>query len=223
MRGFFLIMGQRKISVNKTARYFIQGEISDEIEQVWFVLHGYAQLANYFLKKFEILADRKTLVIAPEGLHRFYWEGVGGRVVASWMTKEDREDDIHDYVNYLDAVYSEVISELKNKSIKINILGFSQGSATACRWLSFGKSHADNLVIWEGEFPKDLDLKMHKKIFDDLKICMVMADKDPFISEERVQEQIRSIEESEIKFDLVRFSGGHEINPETLKQIAQQL
>jgi hypothetical protein len=91
-------MVKKNIIVTKTARYFISGEPSESIEQVWFVCHGYAQLANYFIRNFEILNDGKNLIIAPEGLNRFYWKGFSDRVVASWMTKEDREDDIKDYL-----------------------------------------------------------------------------------------------------------------------------
>src|SRR3989344_4462325 len=129
-------MQQKNIVIPKTARYFILNELSEKIEQVWFVCHGYAQLANYFINNFDELDKSKNLIIAPEGLHRFYWKGFSERVVASWMTKEDRESDIEDYVNYLNVVYDEVISSIKNKNVKINILGFSQGTATVCRWLA---------------------------------------------------------------------------------------
>jgi predicted esterase len=215
-------MEQRKIKIEKTGRYFVLGDSSAEIEQVWFVCHGYAQLANYFLKNFELLNDGKTLIVAPEGLSRFYWEGVAGKVVASWMTKEDREDDIHDYVNYLDAVYSEVISQIKNRSVKINVLGFSQGVATVCRWLASGGSQADNLFLWAGAFPSDLNLELNKKILDALHITFVMGDNDQYITEEKVQEHIKMLEKSTLKYNVVRFEGGHEINSEALKKVSGQ-
>jgi hypothetical protein len=34
------------------ARYYKLGEINKDTVQVWFVLHGYGQLAQYFLRKF---------------------------------------------------------------------------------------------------------------------------------------------------------------------------
>src|SRR3954467_9897190 len=98
-------MKQRNITVSKTARYFVSGEMTESIEQLWFVCHGYAQLASSFLTWFDALDQQKHLVIAPEGLHRFYWKGFSDKVVASWMTKEDREADIADYVNFLNKVY----------------------------------------------------------------------------------------------------------------------
>ena len=64
-------MQQKNISITKTARYFILGDASEKIEEVWFVCHGYAQLANYFIKNFEVLDNGKNLIVAPEGLSRF--------------------------------------------------------------------------------------------------------------------------------------------------------
>lgn len=215
-------MVKKNITVPKTARYFLSSELSAEIEEVWFVCHGYAQLASYFIKSFEVLADPKVLIVAPEGFHRFYWNGFSGRVVASWMTKEDRGDDIQDYVNYLDSVYKEVLSSL-NKNVKINVLGFSQGTATICRWLTKGSSRADNLLIWAGSIPDDLDLTETKTFFDKLNLLIVVGDQDEFISEDQVNIHTLLLEKNKIDFELIRFKGKHAIDPETLKDISEKL
>jgi predicted esterase len=220
---FNLIMIKKNIVVPKTARYFLSAEITDDIEEVWFVCHGYAQLANYFIKNFEVLNNPKTLVVAPEGLHRFYWNGFSGKVVASWMTKEDRADDIHDYVAYLDIVYAEVLSELKNKKVRINVLGFSQGTATVCRWLAGKGAYADNLVLWAGSFPADMDLHTGKQLFDELGVYFVIGDQDEFIKNEEVKEYQRMMDEQQINYELIRFKGNHVIHPETLKELAAKL
>ncbi|MGZ4117744.1 MAG: alpha/beta hydrolase, partial [Bacteroidia bacterium] len=183
-------MQQKNIVIPKTARYFILGEASEKIEQVWFVCHGYGQLANYFIQNFHALNDGTQLIIAPEGLHRFYWKEFSGRVVASWMTKEDRTSDIIDYVNYLDMVYAEVLAPFKGKKIKVNVLGFSQGAATAGRWMANNRSHADNLIIWAGAFPADLDFEKQKTIFNSMdNFIFVVGDDDQFINEEEIEKQ----------------------------------
>jgi predicted esterase len=48
----------------------------------------------------------------------------------------------------------------------------------------------------------------------------VIGDKDQFIGEEQVEEQINLLQKNLMKFDLMRFKGGHEINAEMLKRIA---
>ena len=92
-------MIQKNITIPKTARYFVLGEASEQIEEIWFVIHGYGQLANYFIKKFEVLNNGKNLIVAPEALHRFYWKGFDGKVGASWMTNVERLEEIADYIN----------------------------------------------------------------------------------------------------------------------------
>ncbi len=216
-------MQQKNIVIPKTARYFILNEPSEQIEQVWFVCHGYAQLANYFINNFDELDKNKNLIVAPEGLHRFYWKGFSERVVASWMTKEDRESDILDYVNYLNVVYQEVIASLKNKNVKINVLGFSQGTATVCRWLASSKVKADNLILWAGAFPNDMNWKQNKTVFDKMKTFIVVGDTDEFINEEEVLKHVDLLKKNEIAFEFIRFKGKHEINKTTLSALQKSL
>lgn len=86
---------KNNITVNRTADYYTLGDLSNA-NTIWFVLHGYGYLAKYFIKKFEPILSSSVAIVAPEALSRFYSNGVGydGRVGASWMTKESREDEI---------------------------------------------------------------------------------------------------------------------------------
>lgn len=74
--------------------------------------------------------------MAPEALNRFYLEGFAGRVGATWMTKEERLQEIDDYVNYLNQLYKTILANTDTSEITVNILGFSQGVATVCRWIA---------------------------------------------------------------------------------------
>lgn len=215
-------MEQKNIIIPKTARYFILNEPSEQIEQVWFVCHGYAQLANYFINNFDELDKNKNLIIAPEGLHRFYWKGFSDRVVASWMTKEDRGNDILDYVNYLNLVYTEVISSLKNKKVKINVLGFSQGTATVCRWLVNNHVKADNLILWAGAFPNDMNFEKNRDVFTKMKTFVVVGDADEFINEEEVLKHSDFLKNNEIAFKLIRFKGKHEVDKKVLNDLQKR-
>ena len=216
-------MNRKKITISKTAQYFTLGEATKDVEQVWIVCHGYGQLANYFIKKFEILNNGKNLIVAPEALHRFYTTGFSGRVGASWMTKEERLDDINDYVNFIDAVYNEVIAQLKNKNVKINVLGFSQSTATVCRWLAQKNKRVDNLILWAGFFPHDIDFKTTSEIFNNINIQIMVGKQDEFITESEINKQINFLKENNIQFELTLFEGKHEIPEKILSKIAQEL
>ncbi len=215
-------MFQKNIIVPKTARYFVLGEVSEKTEEIWIVCHGYAQLANYFIRNFEVLNDGKRVIVAPEGLHRFYWQGFSGRVVASWMTREDRLEDINDYCNFLDIVYNEVVSSL-NKAIKINVLGFSQGSATVLRWLSIKRPAVNNLILWGGTFPADINFEMDRAYFNSFKTYFVMGTNDEYISNAEVEEQEKILTNNKIDFKSIRFEGKHEIPSAVLLGLSKDL
>ena len=118
--------------MTRTARYWSVGGDVGQPGECWVVLHGYQQLARRFLRRFEPVAGDHRRVVAPEGLSRFYSDPRPGRhgrtspVGASWMTREDREHEIRDYVAYLDRLWDHLRQDLpgsvrlSNLSIEIN-------------------------------------------------------------------------------------------------------
>ena len=206
---------KKKLTVTKTARYFQSKEITDKTKFIWFVCHGYGQLAEFFIRKFNL--PEHHVVIAPEGLHRYYLEGSSGRVGASWMTKEEREDDIHDYVLYLDQLYFKI--EQQHPDIKKIILGFSQGVATAARWVGLGKINPHHFVMWAGVFPPDMNFNAHGEKWKDLNCTMVFGDQDEYYTATAFEEMGKNLLNSILKLKLMRYSGGHQIEPGALEKL----
>ena len=65
--------------------------------------HGYAQRAESMVEMLETVPGIEQWTIASiQALHPFY--GKNEQVVASWMTREDRENDIAEYIELLDQV-----------------------------------------------------------------------------------------------------------------------
>lgn len=219
----FVTMIQKNVIVPKTARYFQLGEVSNQTKDIWFVFHGYGQLANYFIKKFEVLNNGKNLIIAPEALHRFYWKDFTGRVGASWMTKEERNDEITDYINYLNIVFDEVLSVFENKQIKINVIGFSQGTATVCRWMANKKPEIKNLILWGGFFPHDLNFEQDKEYFNSSKPHILIGTNDEFYNLETIEKHRRMLVEKGFDSKFTHFEGKHEINEDVLLQLMETL
>ena len=81
-------------------------------------MHGLGQLASVFIGYFKTIATPTRLIVAPEALSRHYIPQSGSsgtkdaRIGATWMTREDRDNEIADYVEYLDAVWRETAAEL---------------------------------------------------------------------------------------------------------------
>lgn len=205
------------ISVLRTATYSTIGNIKTA-QTIWFVLHGYGMLSKYFIKKFEPIADDKTLIVAPDGLSKFYTQGFYGRVGATWMTKEDREDEIKDYINYLNELYNYILSQNSNNNVKVNLLGFSQGGATVSRWAAKGVVKFDNLILWASVFPDDMNFES----LDATNTFVLYGDKDEFATNENVQKQKDLLADSGIDFKLIPFKGTHEIPKEVLVNESQK-
>lgn len=213
-------MDEHHISVPRSARYYTIGGDPRTAPELWFVLHGYGQLAGRFLRHFVPLAGPQRAVVAPEGLSRFYLEGdARDKVGASWMTREDRLTEIDDYVHYLDVVFAEVTRE-RRTSGGITVLGFSQGTATAARWLVGGQSRADRLILWGGEVPPDLDLDQARQQWTHTTVLFVVGSEDRFITPKVLARDEQRLTQAGIAYRVERFAGGHEIQEEVLSRVA---
>lgn len=204
----------------KTARYFTMGELTEQTKNVWIVCHGYGQLAENFIKKFHQIVDEENYIISPEGLHRYYLDAKHEKIGASWMTREDRLDDINDYVNLLDGILELELIDFKGKII---LFGFSQGVATVSRWYMMGKIKPTYFVMWAGVFPPDLPMEKERWVFNDSTNFVVIGEQDEFFPEQRRNQIIQEIENKGIKFDLLTFNGKHVINQETLLELKNRL
>ncbi len=206
------------IQTSRTARFFTLGELNDSTEKVWVVLHGYAQLAKDFIQQFEVLNDGKNFIIAPEGLNRFYAKGFAGKPAANWMTSEDRENEIKDYISYLDHLYAHL--NLYQTKAKIIVLGFSQGVATASRWIHATQHHINHFVIYAGEMGRELLSPFSEKI-KSLQLTYVTGKEDPLITREH-HLQVYDIMKN-MNARIIEFKGGHEVLPEVVKEINTKL
>lgn len=208
-------MEEQFIEFQYKARFNQLGSLNKETKNLIFVIHGYGQLSKFFIRKFDILDNGENCIIAPEGLSRFYLEGFSGRVGAAWMTKEDRETDINNYINYLNALYLSIKEKLSPKT-KISILGFSQGSATVSRWVASNIIRFDQLILWAGIFPPDMDFATVSKILKNKKITYVYGTNDLFITTERLKEMNELSTRLAVNPRIIKFKGDHNIDKKVL-------
>jgi predicted esterase len=160
-------------------------------------------------------------VIAPEGLSRFYVNGLTGRVGASWMTKEDREDEIKDQCEYLNAVAMDAGIDLQNPKQKIVLLGFSQGTATTVRWLLNSGFKANALVLWAGSFPNDVNpAKVLNHVAED-GFHYVYGTKDEYLKDLDMNEKLAPLAEQGLKRHIWTFDGPHTMDKDMLKKISE--
>jgi predicted esterase len=193
---------------------------------VWFVLHGFGQLAGFFIRHFAVLDDGTRLIVAPEALSRFYLGEVNGatsaqaRVGATWMTREDRLTEIADYVRYLDSLHDHVRAMVGRDGVPCTALGFSQGVATACRWAARGQARLDRLVLWAGRLPPEFAERADVERLARLTLVRVLGARDALATASDVAEEERRLAALGLEATLLRFDGGHELDPATLRALA---
>ncbi|MDG1428549.1 MAG: hypothetical protein P8H56_12855 [Crocinitomicaceae bacterium] len=199
----------------KTFRYQEIARPSD-VEKVLYVLHGYGQLVEFFIRKFRSTPE-DLLIVAPEGMHRFYINGSSGRVGASWMTKESRDSDIEDTISFLNQVDEEISQRYNIR--KRYLLGFSQGGAAAARWEQLGTVKFDGIALWACIFPPDLHFKTTSN--NNVNHYFAIGDNDEFYeenSQKKLMEYYR-----ELGYQIVPYRGTHDIVNETLTVILRQM
>lgn len=188
--------------------------------ETWFVLHGYRQLAERFVRRFVDLpgvAEARRAVVAPEGLNRFYIErepggahGPDSRVGATWMTRADRDHEIRDYVEYLDRVREQV-----SPGGRTVVLGFSQGAETASRWAVLGAVRPSQLILWGGGLAADLDPAGTAAALAGTVVTFVVGDQDAWAAE-RAASGLSLLAAGGVTAGRVDYGGGHRIDPDVL-------
>lgn len=206
---------EQHISYPTKTRYYTLGQASTD-KTLLLVLHGYGYLAKYFIQKFKEIDLEKYVVVCPEAPHRFYQSATSGRVGASWMTKEDRETDIENYISYLSHLMDALTTECKYKDAIL--LGFSQGGATASRFMAFGNYKFTKFILWATVFPPDMAPSYFSQ-FSSSKNYFVFGNEDQFYSQEKIEEHYGELKKLNLPFQMINFEGKHDIHIETLFNI----
>ncbi len=218
-------MTEHHLSVQRTARYFTLGNLTDQTRNVWFCLHGFGQLAQYFANKFTDLDDGQTLIVVPEGLSRLYLNGDYKRVGASWLTREDKPHEIRDFIAYLNDLYDRVLTNRDQSTgpsspLHLTLLGFSQGAATACRWLNAGHVRADRLILWAGFFPNGLGDVIDTNKLTSVETHYVYGRQDEYMAQMAdTNSYLRRMQTEVPGLTMTAYDGGHRVEPAVLQRL----
>ncbi|GAB3984935.1 esterase [Spirosoma terrae] len=213
-------MIEHHLSVQRTARYYTIGELTDQTQYIWFCLHGFGQLARFFSQKFTALNDGKTFIVVPEALSRFYLTNDYKRIGASWQTREDRANEVNDFITYLNSLYTHILAQVPSASLPVTLFGFSQGAATACRWLNDGHIQISRLLLWAGYFPDGLNELINPAKLADIDVHYVYGDKDEYLIQlENQDEYIGKLMLDVPTLTITTFAGTHRVEPSVLSKL----
>jgi len=175
--------------------------------------HGYGEGADIQLERMRRIpgADR-WLLVSIQGLHRFY-QRRANEVVASWMTRQDREHAIADNFAYASAVIDAVEREYPGGT-RLVLTGFSQGVAMMFRAAVASSRPVDGVIAVGGDVPPELGPAVLARLRRAL-VCH--GARDEWYTEAIFGRDIQRLREAGVTVRPLEFGGGHEWSDEVVQ------
>jgi predicted esterase len=146
----------RTIAAEVHGRYLVETASTDRAAPLLVGCHGYGEAAEVELDRLRAIVPRgEWLIVSVQAMHPFY-RGRSQNVVASWMTRQDRELAIADNIRYVGHVVDAVAREWPVTSTLV-FSGFSQGVAMALRAAASSRRTVAGAVVSGGDVPPDID------------------------------------------------------------------
>jgi predicted esterase len=176
--------------------------------------HGYKENAAIHMDVLRRLAGNRRLgLISIEGLHRFYSRG--DDVVASWMTKQDRELAIADNIEYVGTALTAIADEC-GLTRPLIYVGFSQGVAMAYRAAAFVQRPCDGLIALAGDLPPDV-----APLATALPRTLIgRGDSDEWYTAGKAATDLEVLRAAGVAVEERVFDGGHRWTPQFIEQAA---
>lgn len=192
--------------INFTSSTIVES-IDNNSKHLIICLHGYGQLAKYFINKFNGIKHADVWAVQAPNL--FYLNGFSGRIGANWLTKEDRENGIAQQKEILLGI-KKLVSD--KGYTRIDLCGFSQGVATASRWLMWNEIEFTKVLLQAGEIAPEaftyLALEKPKNI------AMFVGAEDEFFDESKVKLYQKHLNDQGLDISIEPVEGRHSLNLE---------
>ncbi len=171
---------------------------------ILFGFHGYAESADAHMAQLTRLDPaHQWLRVSVQGLHRFYARG--DRVVASWMTREDRLEAIADNVAYVGAVRSAVERDYPAEARAV-VAGFSQGAAQAYRTALSWPGACRGVIALGGDVPPDVAPAAGLLP----PVLVGRGSRDEWYTAEKLEADLQVLRAAGVDVTVCEFDGGHE-------------
>ena len=90
-----------------------------------------------------------------------------------------------------------------------------------CRWLASSELRADQIVLWAGGIPPELDVAEWSSRLHGAPLTLVTGESDEMVAEAQVVAEGERLSAAGVAFTLLRYSGGHRIDPDALLRLAE--
>ena len=198
-------MIERSIAVNTHGRYLVVPPAEGVPAGLLVGFHGYAEGAESQLERLRAIpGSNRWCLVAIQGLHRFYQRRTN-EVIASWMTRQDRDVAIADNLAYVEGVLDALPRD--KSAARLVFAGFSQGVAMAFRAACATARRVDGVIAVGGDVPPEIDAVSLARVQTAL-VCR--GERDEWYTDEKFQQDIARIRQAGAAVRPVAFDGGHE-------------
>ena len=135
---------------------------------------------------------------AAGALNRFY-NNRTQEVIASWMTRQDREQAIADNIEYVRSII-----ETLHPFDRLVLLGFSQGAAMAFR--TAATVNCDGVIAMGGDVPPDVTQLSAP-------VLLARGERDEWYTQEKFEKDLSFLRQH-VSVTSCVFNGGHEFTDE---------
>lgn len=198
----------RQIATQTHGRYLLElPAFLEGVERVPLVVgfHGYGENAELHLEELRrIPGASRWALCAVQALHPFY--NRSGEVIASWMTRLDREQAIEDNIRYVASVVGEIRRELP-VSDRLAYLGFSQGAAMAYRAAAASGHPCQGVVVLGGDVPPELG---ERDLAGFPPVLLGRGSSEEWYDAAKMEHDVELLRGRGVHIQPVVFQGGHE-------------
>jgi predicted esterase len=213
----FMGFSERTIETVTHGRYLVDGR--EPGSPVLAGFHGYAESAEIQFARLQAIASSDPwIVLSIQGLHRFY-RGRFESVVASWMTRQDRDTAIADNTIYVTKVIDAAAKEYSANSKRV-LAGFSQGVSMAFRCATGYGRPVDGVVALGGDIPPELDASALSRIGT---VLLARGTRDELYTAEKLAADERRLRAAGVNVQVLSFDAAHEWTPEFSQTAARYL
>jgi predicted esterase len=189
-------------------RYLIRPVATGDPAPLLVGFHGYGENAErLFEAMIEIPGIIGWNVVVVQALHPFYNTRTG-EVVASWMTKLDREAAIEDNVRYVRVVVEDARKRVSSNG-PTTFLGFSQGTAMAYRAAAASDGGCNAVIALAGDVPAEIE----PAATPGMRVLIGRGTSDQWYDEAKMETDLARLRVTGADAETCVFEGGHEWTP----------
>jgi predicted esterase len=200
------VLQARTIEVRTHGRYLVAAPEKAAPRGILVGCHGYAEQAGIQMDRLQAIPGVSDwLLVSVQGLHRFY-RPRSQEVIASWMTREDRELALSDNSAFMSDVVDAVVGEWQVSGAPLVFAGFSQGVAMAFRAACVSSTPVAAVVALGGDVPPELDRAALARI---PAVCLGRGDHDQWYSPEQFAADQARLRDAGVDLTVLSFAAAH--------------